>query len=48
MHYYIKALKQKFPQISLPENAGGILVGDVDTSSMAEIDEQLNTLKRVI
>jgi len=41
----IKALKQKFPQIKLPENAGGILVGDVDGSSQAEVEEQLNTLK---
>ena len=41
----IKALRQKFPQISLPENAGGILVGDVDGSSQAEVDEQLKTLK---
>ncbi len=41
----IKALKQKFPQVSLPENAGGILVGDVDGSSQAEVDEQLKTLK---
>ncbi len=41
----IKALKQKFPQIDLPENAGGILVGDVDGSSEAEIRSQLDTLK---
>ncbi|MGB6329258.1 MAG: FAD-linked oxidase C-terminal domain-containing protein [Halarcobacter sp.] len=41
----IKALKEKFPQIELPENAGGILVGDVDGSSKAEIDSQLETLK---
>ncbi|NVJ53968.1 MAG: FAD-binding protein [Campylobacteraceae bacterium] len=41
----IKALKQKFPQIELPENAGGILVGDVDGSSQAEIDSQIATLK---
>ena len=41
----IKALRQKFPQISLPENAGGILVGDVDASSEAEIESQLQTLK---
>ncbi len=41
----IKALKQKFPNIELPENAGGILVGDVDGSSQAEIDSQLETLK---
>ncbi|AXH11805.1 FAD-binding oxidoreductase [Halarcobacter bivalviorum] len=41
----IKALKQKFPQIDLPENAGGILVGDVDGSSQAEIDSQIATLK---
>lgn len=41
----IKALKQKFPQIDLPQNAGGILVGDVDGSSEAEIRSQLDTLK---
>jgi len=41
----IKALKQKFPQVELPENAGGILVGDVDGSSEAEIKSQLETLK---
>ncbi len=41
----IRALKEKFPQIELPENAGGILVGDVDGSSKAEIDSQLETLK---
>ncbi|QKF82662.1 FAD-binding oxidoreductase [Halarcobacter ebronensis] len=41
----IKALKQKFPQVELPENAGGILVGDVDGSSQAEIDSQIETLK---
>ena len=41
----IKALKQKFPNIELPKNAGGILVGDVDGSSQAEIDSQLQTLK---
>ncbi len=41
----IKALRQKFPQIELPENAGGILVGDVDGSSQAEIESQLETLK---
>lgn len=41
----IKALKQKFPQVELPEDAGGILVGDVDGSSQAEIDSQLETLK---
>ncbi len=41
----IKALKQKFPQIDLPEKAGGILVGDVDGNSEAEIKSQLETLK---
>ncbi len=41
----IKALKEKFPQIKLPENAGGILVGDVDGSSETEIKSQLDTLK---
>ncbi|MEN8717043.1 MAG: FAD-linked oxidase C-terminal domain-containing protein [Sulfurovum sp.] len=41
----IKALKQKFPQVELPSEAGGVLVGDVDGSSQAEIDSQLATLK---
>ncbi len=41
----IKALKQKFPQVELPSDAGGILVGDVDGSSEAEIKAQLETLK---
>jgi len=41
----IKALKQKFPQVELPENAGGILVGDVDGTSMAQVDAELETLK---
>lgn len=41
----IKALKEKFPQVELPQNAGGILVGDVDGSSQAEIDSQIATLK---
>lgn len=41
----IKALKQKYPQIELPEDAGGVLVGDVDGSSLAEVDEQLKTLE---
>ncbi|UTJ05779.1 FAD-binding oxidoreductase [Arcobacter roscoffensis] len=41
----IKALKEKFPQVELPENAGGILVGDVDGSSQAEVDSQIQTLK---
>lgn len=41
----IKALKEKFPQVQLPQNAGGILVGDVDGNSLAEIDSQLETLK---
>ncbi|WP_141047413.1 FAD-binding oxidoreductase [Aliarcobacter cryaerophilus] len=41
----IKALKQKFPHIALPENAGGILIGDVDGSSLADVDEQLNILE---
>lgn len=42
----IDALKQKFPDIDLPQNAGGILVGDVDGSSEAEITSQLETLKQ--
>lgn len=41
----IKALRQKFPQVELPDNAGGILVGDVDGGSPAEIESQLKTLK---
>ena len=41
----IKALKQKFPQVELPEDAGGVLVGDVDGSSEADIQAQLETLK---
>ena len=41
----IKALKQKFPQVDLPEDAGGVLVGDVDGSSEADIQAQLETLK---
>ncbi len=41
----INALKQKFPDIELPQDAGGILVGDVDGSSEAEIQTQLETLK---
>lgn len=42
----IDALKQKFPDIDLPQDAGGILVGDVDGSSEAEITSQLETLKQ--
>lgn len=42
----IDALKQKFPDIALPNDAGGILVGDVDGSSDAEIASQLETLKQ--
>lgn len=41
----IQALKQKFPNIELPSNAGGILVGDVDGSSQDEVESQLQTLK---
>jgi glycolate oxidase len=41
----IKALKEKFPQVELPQDAGGILVGDVDGSSLADVDAQLETLK---
>lgn len=41
----IKALKEKFPNISLPSDAGGILVGDVDGSSKEEVQSQLQTLK---
>lgn len=42
----IDALKQKFPDIELPQDAGGILVGDVDGNSQAEVESQLNTLKK--
>ncbi|WP_407646609.1 FAD-binding oxidoreductase [Halarcobacter anaerophilus] len=41
----IKALKEKFPQVELPQDAGGILVGDVDGSSLADVNAQLETLK---
>ncbi len=41
----IKALLQKFPQVDLPSDAGGVLVGDVDGSSLADVDAQLETLK---
>ncbi len=41
----IAALKQKFPDIKLPSNAGGILVGDVDGSSQEEVTSQLETLR---
>ncbi len=41
----IDALKQKFPDIELPQNAGGILVGDVDGNSLAEVQSQLETLE---
>ncbi len=41
----IKALKQKFPNISLPKNAGAILVGDVDGGSQTELEAQLKTLE---
>ncbi|WP_420864678.1 FAD-binding oxidoreductase [Halarcobacter anaerophilus] len=41
----IKALKEKFPQVDLPQDAGGILVGDVDGSSLADVNAQLETLK---
>lgn len=41
----IKALKQKFPKVGLPEEAGAILVGDVDGSSEEDIKTQLETLK---
>jgi glycolate oxidase len=42
----IKALKEKFPNIELPENAGGVLVGDVDGSLMDEVDYQLDVLNK--
>ncbi len=41
----IKALQEKFPQVSLPTNAGAILIGDVDGASQLEIDSQIQTLK---
>ncbi|MEA3353832.1 MAG: FAD-linked oxidase C-terminal domain-containing protein [Campylobacterota bacterium] len=42
----IKALKEKFPQIDLPQNAGGVLVGDVDGSLIDEVDYQLDVLDK--
>ncbi len=41
----IQALKQKL-NVNLPENAGGILVGDVDGSLMDEVDFQLEVLEK--
>jgi glycolate oxidase len=41
----IKALKEKFPTIELPEDAGAILIGDVDGNSEAEINAELETLE---
>ena len=41
----IKALKQKF-NVDLPDNAGAVLVGDVDGNSMDELNKELDTLKR--
>ncbi len=40
----IKALIKKLG-VNLPENAGGVLVGDVDGNVPEEIEFQLNTLK---
>ena len=40
----IKAVRQKFNS-DIPENAGAILVGDVDGSSMAQVEEELQTLQ---
>ncbi len=40
----IKALREKF-KLDLPNDAGAILVGDVDGSSQAEVTSQLETLK---
>lgn len=42
----IEALLKKFPNISLPKEAGGILVGDVDGSSLGDIQNQLETLEK--
>ena len=41
----IKALKQKF-NVDLPDNAGAVLVGDVDGNSMDELNKELETLKK--
>ncbi len=41
----IKALIKKLG-VNLPENAGGVLVGDVDGNVPEEIEFQLNTLKK--
>lgn len=41
----IKALIKNYPNISLPLEAGGVLVGDVDASSQEEIQSQLQTLE---
>jgi glycolate oxidase len=41
----VKALKQKFG-VSLPEEAGAILIGDVDGNVEEEIDYQLKILER--
>lgn len=40
----IKAVKEKF-NIELPEDAGAILVGDVDGTSPEQVDAELETLK---
>ncbi|MBD3841405.1 MAG: FAD-binding protein [Campylobacterales bacterium] len=42
----IKALKEKFPNIELPSDAGGVLVGDVDGNLMDEVDYQLSVLDK--
>jgi len=41
----IKALREKF-KLDLPQDAGAILVGDVDGSSKEELVSQLETLKK--
>ena len=40
----IKAVREKF-DIDLPEDAGAILVGDVDGASMEQVDAELKTLE---
>ncbi len=41
----VKALKEKI-KVDLPEDAGALLIGDVDGNVSEEVEFQLNTLKR--
>ncbi|MBD3807104.1 MAG: FAD-binding protein [Epsilonproteobacteria bacterium] len=41
----VKALKEKL-KVDLPEDAGALLIGDVDGNVSEEVEFQLNTLKR--